>query len=90
MSPELSGILIGIGSIAGATLLALFAGAQVRLMHTPKRLDRIETILPPLLRAMLAVLKCQREGKCNGMTDDAIQELEELMTNGIISRKAKA
>jgi len=89
MSEESSGILIGAASILAAGFLTYFTVQLARLWHTPKRLDRIETLLPPLLRAVLCLLKNQKEGKCNGSTDKTIEELDRLLTRQSVSQKAQ-
>ena len=88
LSPETQGILIGAASIIAAGLLTTVAAQLMRLWHTPKRLDRIETLIPPLLRAIMCLLKNQKAGKCNGTTDATIEELEALLTDQSVSQKA--
>jgi len=82
------GIAIGVGSAVITGLIVFLVSALARMWHTPKRLDRIEAILPALLRAVMCVLKNQKEGKCNGSTQDSIQELNDLLTNSAVSKKA--
>ena len=89
MSPLLQEA-IGAGFGGAVTLLIVaiivFAG---KLGHLPKRADRLEAVIPPLLRAVLALLKCQKEGKCNGDIELSISELNKLMSDGVISKKAQ-
>lgn len=83
----MEGIAIGVGSAALAALVVFLATTIARLWHSPKRLDRIERILPAMVRAMLAILKCQKAGVCNGDTDEAIAEINKLLSDGIVSQK---
>ena len=80
--------LLGVAGTLLAGLIVFFVSSVIRLWHTPKRLDRLERITPVLLRAMLAVLTCQKQGTCNGKTDEAIDEINALLTNGAVSQKA--
>ena len=80
--------LLGVGGTLLAGLVVFFVSSIVRLWHTPKRLDRLERIMPVTLRALLAVLSCQKRGTCNGETDAAIEEINQLLTNGAVSQKA--
>lgn len=86
----LEGIFIGAASLALAGLIAFFASTIIRLWHTPKRLDRLEAVIPVIVRSLLAILRCQKAGVCNGETDGAIAEIEALLSNGIVSQKAKS
>ena len=88
MSAMTTGILVGAGGLLLAGFLTYLVVQLSRLWHTPKRLDRIETLLPPLLRAVLCMLKNQKAGKCNGTTDMTIAEIEELLTDQSVSQKA--
>jgi hypothetical protein len=90
VSPEVSGIIIGVASTAGAGALAFLVSTLARLWHTPKRLDRLERVVPVIIRSLLAILRCQKAGVCNGETDEAISEIENLLSEGIVSQKAKS
>ena len=81
------GIAIGVGSAILTGLIAFLAATVVRLWHTPKRLDRLEKVVPVIVRSLLAILRCQKAGVCNGDTDAAISEIEQLLSEGIVSQK---
>ncbi len=79
--------ILGAGGTLLAGLIVFFVTSIARLWHTPKRLDRLEKIMPVTLRALLAVLSCQKRGVSNGETDAAIEEINQLLTNGAVSQK---
>ena len=82
--------VIGTGLGGALTLLIVFIVMFTgKIGHAPKRLDRIEGVLPAMIRALLCVLKNQKEGRCNGATEDSIVELNGLLTDGIVSQKSK-
>ena len=89
MSPETSGILIGAASLALATLLTWIGIHLGRLWHTPKRLDRIEGIIPVLTRGMWAILKVHINGNTDKDVASAFDELTKAVTNGVVSQKEK-
>ncbi len=77
---------------AGASVLGglVVGGALVlrKLWRTPRRLDRIERLIPALLRAVQALLIAQRDcGAGNGAVNDSLEELQQLVTNGAVSRE---
>lgn len=80
---------IGAG-LGGLVTLLIVSIVQNRgkIGRLPKRVDRLDVVVPPLLRAVIALLQCQKEGKCNASVDESIDELNRLMTDGIVSRKA--
>lgn len=84
----IEGILIGVASTVGASVV--FGGTALicRVWHTPKRLDRLERLLPPMLRAVLVLLRAQKSGAENGELDNSIHELEDVLSDGAISQKA--
>ncbi len=84
------GIAIGVGSTVVTGMVLWIAAALARVWRTPKRLDRVEAILPVLLRSNLAMLRCQKAGTCNGDTDAAIRDIETLLTNAAVSQKGKS
>jgi hypothetical protein len=81
---------LGVGGTLLTAFLVFLAGSIVRAWHSPKRLDRLELAIPVMIRGMLAVLRCQKDGRCNGETDEAIGEIEEMLSEGIVSQKARA
>jgi hypothetical protein len=92
MSQELSGILIGICSMAGATILAWIAAALVRLWRTPKRIDRLEKVVPIIGRgvwALLAIHVREHNGDTDPMVINAYDECTRAFTDGVVSQKAK-
>lgn len=82
------GILIGIASTVGASLVFGGGALVCRVWHTPKRLDRLERLLPPMVRAVLVLLRTQKSGTSNGGLDESIGELEEVLSDGAVSQKA--
>lgn len=82
------GILIGVASTVGASLVLGGAALICRVWHTPKRLDRLERLLPPMVRAVLVLLRTQKTGSENGELDNSIHELEDVLSDGAISQKA--
>ena len=75
MSAETSGILIGAGAIILAGLLIWISSQLAHLWHTPKRLDRIEGIIPILARGMWAILKSTSTATRTRMLSNAFSEL---------------
>ena len=90
MGPIGEGIIIGIGSTAGVGIITMVGTTLARVWKTPKRLDRIERLVPILLRGMWAVLKMHVDEQ-NGSTDPdikrAFSELTEIVTDGAVSQK---
>jgi len=84
----IEGIAIGVGSAAVFAFLVFLTSQIVRLWHTPKRIDRLERVVPVIFRSLLAILRCQKAGVCNGETDEAISEIETLLSDGIVSQRA--
>jgi hypothetical protein len=83
------GILEGAGAaVVGGLIVGSFTITR-RLWHTPQRLDRIERLVPPLLRAVQALLIAAKRGAANGEVDDSIEELKQLTTDGMISQKER-
>lgn len=89
MSPETSGILIGAGAIILAGLLIWISSQLAHLWHTPKRLDRIEGIIPILARGVWAILKVHINGNSDGDVVEAFRELSKAVTDGVVSQKEK-
>ena len=61
----------------------------MRLWHTPKRLDRLEGIIPILTRGMWAILKIHINGNTDKDVSTAFDELTRAVTNGVVSQKEK-
>jgi hypothetical protein len=87
MDSTFQGVLIGVLSTVGASILVYAVITLERLWHTPARLDRIELIVPIMIRALLAILRCQKAGVCNGETDAAISEIEHHLSLSTLSKK---
>ncbi|MBZ5672307.1 MAG: hypothetical protein LAO04_21625 [Acidobacteriia bacterium] len=83
MNPVTEGIFIGVCSALLITFLTFLSASLVRMWHAPKRLDRLEKVVPVIIRSLLAILRCQKAGICNGNTDDAIKEIEDLLSEGL-------
>lgn len=90
MNPELSGVLIGAGSIVGAAILVALAAAIIRVWRTPKRLDRLERVVPPIARGLWALLG-EHVRDHNGDTSPEVAEayklLTEVVTESVVSQK---
>jgi hypothetical protein len=81
-------ILVGAGASVLGGLVVGGAMALRRLWRTPQRLDRIERLVPALLRAVQALLIVQRDcGAGNGAVQDSLEELQQLVTNGAVSQR---
>ncbi len=81
-------IIVGAGASVLGGLVVGGAVALRKLWRTPRRLDRIERLIPALLRAVQALLIAQRDcGAGNGAVNDSLEELQQLVTDGAISRE---
>ena len=81
-------IIVGAGASVLGGLVVGGAVALRKLWRTPRRLDRIERLIPALLRAVQALLIVQRDcGAGNGAVNDSLEELQQLVTNGAVSRE---
>lgn len=56
----LEGITIGVGSAVATGFIAFLTAHMIRQWSSPKRLDRLEKVIPVMVRSMLAILKCQK------------------------------
>ena len=50
---------------------------QERAEETCKRLERLESVIPLLLKSNLAILLALKRGKFNGECDEALKELND-------------
>jgi hypothetical protein len=89
MGPIAEGIVIGIGGSLGATTLGIAGATMVRLWRTPKRVDGIERIIPPMARALLVLIRVHLGEKVNGEMKGVLKELDNVLTEGAISQKEK-
>lgn len=92
MSPETEGILIGSGAIVFAGLLTYVATQLARLWRTPKRLDRLERIIPTMARGLWALLGehvREHNGDTSAEIVDAYRQLTDVVTDGVVSQKAQ-
>jgi hypothetical protein len=89
MGPIAEGIVIGIGGTAGAAALGMLATTMRRLWKTPKRLERIERLIPPIARALLVMLRVHMGEEVNGDVKAILKELDEVLTDGAVSQKEK-
>lgn len=81
-------MLTGAGAAVLGGLVVGGAVALRRVWRSPKRLDRIERLIPCLLRATYAMLVCQKDcGMGNGAVEAALQEVQRLVTDGAVSMK---
>jgi ribosomal protein L30/L7E len=83
------GIAIGVGSTLLAAIIIAMSATIARLWHSPKRLDRIDAVIPALCRAVLVLLRLHKEGeKVNGELVESIREMTNITTNQTVSQKA--
>lgn len=85
MLPWMSEVLSG---VAGAVLIAVIMAvhrAVGRTSKVPKRVDRIESIVPLLMKGqvaqmdiLLVLLKCTQGQKCNGDLEEAVDEIKKM------------
>ena len=94
--------IIGAGFGGVLTLLIIFA-VQYRgkIGHLPKRMDRVEAMLPMMLRAFIVLydvnlieIECQQGKECNGDLTEAMANVEksksemmDFLSSAAISRK---
>lgn len=87
------GIIIGIGSTVGALILLTLAALVARQWKSPKRIDRLERIVPPMARGVWALLGehvREHNGDAPKEIVEAYSELTAVVTDGVVSQKAKA
>lgn len=90
MSPEVTGILIGACSLLAAAILTALGAAIIRLWRTPKRIDRLERMIPPLTRGVWALLGehvRDSNGDSSQEIKDAYAGLTDIVTDGVVSQK---
>ncbi len=87
MGPIAEGIVIGIGGTLGATAVGMMGATMKRLWRTPKRIDRIEKMIPPMARALLVMLRVHMGEDVNGDMKAILKELDDVLTDGAISQK---
>lgn len=84
--------IIGAG-FGGAVTLAIvgFIHYRGRIGRVPKRVDRLEAVIPAMIRAEIATLEFHIYGELNGTTKDlmkkSLDELRLLTSDGVVSRK---
>lgn len=86
-----NGILIGIGSTIGALVLVALAALVARQWKSPKRLDRLDAVVPMLARGILALLEFHIFGDTNGSKQTmkkSWDELRTITTDKMVSQKA--
>lgn len=85
------GIIIGIGSTVGALFLVALAALVARQWKSPKRIDRLERVVPPMARGVWALLG-EHVREHNGDAPEEIvkayAELTAVVTDGVVSQKA--
>jgi hypothetical protein len=87
MNPVTQGILIGAGSAILMTLLTIIAASLARLWHTPKRLDRLDRLIPTMARALLVLLQRHVNDETDNEAEAALTELKGILTDGAVSQK---
>ena len=92
MGPIAEGIIVGVGSTVVVGFLSGLTPPVKRALKAAKRVDRIENALPALTRGVWALLGVH-VAECNGTTSPEIkesyEELTRIVTDSIISQKAK-
>jgi len=86
----IDGIIAGIGSTVGALILVGLVALVVRQWKTPKRVDRLERIVPVLTRGVWALLGLhvqEHNGDVPREIQDAYSKLTEIVSDGIVSQK---
>lgn len=84
-----TGILIFIGT----SILTLLAVIFLRNMRSPKRLDRVEAVLPAMARGIMTLQEFALYGDTNGTKaemEKSHSELSTITTNMMVSQKAKS
>jgi len=84
------GIIIGIGSTVGALILVALAALVARQWRSPKRIDRLERVVPILTRGVWALLGLhvqEHNGDVAPEITDAYSDLTKIVTNGVVSQK---
>ncbi len=84
------GIIVGIASTIGIGILTWLCAALIRLWRTPKRIDRLEKLIPPIARGLLALLEVHKGEGTNGNVKEAHEELQGLLCNQAVSQKAQS
>ena len=90
MGPVAEGIVIGIGGTLGATIVGMVGATMRKLWKTPKRVDRLERLLPTMARALLILLRIHAGEDVNGDIKTVLNELDGVLTNGSVSLKEKS
>ena len=54
-----------------------------------KRLDRVETVIPPIARGMLVILKIHLGQETNGDVKESLDELQKLSTDMMVSQRER-
>jgi len=83
------GILVGIGGTVGAIIVVGLASLVARQWRSPKRIDRIERVLPAFARALLALLQVHVAEETNGAIKEAEDELRHILTESVISQRER-
>jgi hypothetical protein len=87
----LEGIAIGVGSAIGALILVAITALITRQWRTPKRVDRLEAVVPPMARGIFALLEYHVLGD-NGNKETmkiSLDELRDVTTDKMVSQRAK-
>jgi|GEM_PF-3997774 len=84
----IEGIVIGVGVAVLSGFIIFIGNVLAKLWNTPKRLDRLERIIPTMARALLVLLQVHVYEKPDGEAEQALTELKAILTDGSVSQKA--
>lgn len=82
------GMMMGIGGTVGAAILIAMVALIARQWKSPRRIDRLERLVPSIARALLVLLHVHRIEDTNGDVAAAENELTKIITDGSVSQKA--
>jgi len=86
------GIIVGIVGTVGAAILIALVALITRQWKSPKRLDRLEGVVPPMARGIFALLEFHVFGDTSDARETmkaSLNELREVTTDKMVSQKAK-
>jgi hypothetical protein len=85
---DITGVLLGVGGTLLAALLAWILVSIARQWRSPKRIDRLERMIPPIARALLVLLDVHCVEGTNGEVKETRTELHRILSDQAVSQKA--
>jgi hypothetical protein len=82
------GVMIGVISAVATAMLIFLSATIVRLWHSPKRLDRLDRLIPTMARALLVLLQRHVNDSPDSEAEIALTELKAILTDGAVSQRA--